>query len=100
MKRRDVIKSLAILPVSGAVGGTLNSESFSPTPKAKRKSVYESLGVKPMLNARGTVTVIGASKVLPEVREAMEAAIDEYVQIDELMDGVGKRLGELMGTES
>lgn len=100
MKRRDVIKSLAILPVSGAMAGNLGSETFSPVQKAKRKSVYEPLGVKPMLNARGTVTVIGASKVLPEVRDAMDAAIDEYVQIDELMDGVGKRLGELMGTES
>lgn len=100
MKRRDVIKSLAILPVSGAVSGTLDPETFSPSPKAKRKSVYEPLGVKPILNARGTVTVIGASKVLPEVRDAMDAAIHEYVQIDELMDGVGKRLGEIMGTES
>lgn len=96
MKRRDVIKSLAILPVAGSLGAGLSS----PAPKAKRKSVYEAIGVKPVLNARGTVTVIGASKVLPEVRDAMDAAIDEYVQIDELMDGVGKRLGELLGTES
>lgn len=101
MKRRDVLKGLALLPVSGAVAGTLDEKSFSPAPKGKaKKSVYEPLGVRPMINARGTVTVIGASKVLPEVRDAMDAAIDEYVQIDELMDGVGKRLGELMGTES
>ena len=100
MKRRDVIKSLAILPVSGAVAGTLDPTTFTPAPKAKPKSVYEPLGVRPILNARGTVTVVGASKVLPEVRDAMDAAINEYVQIDELMDGVGKRLGELMGTES
>jgi D-glucosaminate-6-phosphate ammonia-lyase len=97
MKRRDVIKSLAILPVSGVMG---NAKAFESVPKAKRKSVYEAIGVKPIINARGTVTVVGASKVLPEVRDAMDAAIDEYVQIDELMDGVGKRLGELMGTES
>ncbi len=100
MKRRDVIKGLAILPVSGAVAGTLDSDTLSPAPKVKVKSVYEPLGVKPLINARGTVTVVGASKVLPEVRDAMDAAIDEYVQIDELMDGVGKRLSELMGTES
>lgn len=100
MKRRDVIKSLAILPVSGAVASTLNPDTFTPVPQAKGKSVYEPLGVKTLINGRGTVTVVGASKVLPEVRDAMDAAINEYVQIDELMDGVGKRLGELMGTES
>ncbi|MBC7759553.1 MAG: aminotransferase class V-fold PLP-dependent enzyme, partial [Phormidesmis sp. FL-bin-119] len=100
MKRRDVIKGLAIFPVSGAVASTFDSNSFKPAQKVKRKSVYEPLGVKTLINARGTVTVVGASKVLPEVRDAMDAAIDQYVQIDELMDGVGKRLGELMGTES
>jgi len=98
MKRRDVIKSLAILPVSVAIPQSVNAAMSPPVPK--RKSVYEAIGVKPLINARGTVTVIGASKVLPEVRTAMDAAIDEFVQIDELMDGVGKRLGELMGTES
>jgi len=98
MKRRDVIKSLAILPVSLAVPQSVSASV--PAPLAKRKSVYEALGVKPLINARGTVTVVGASKVLPEVRDAMDAAIDEFVQIDELMDGAGKRLADLMGTES
>jgi D-glucosaminate-6-phosphate ammonia-lyase len=98
MKRRDLIKSLAILPVTIAVPKSVNAVLLPAA--AKSKSVYEAIGVKPLINARGTVTVIGASKVLPEVREAMDAAIDEFVQIDELMDAVGKRLGELMGTES
>lgn len=98
MKRRDVIKSLAILPLSVAVPGNITEAMSAQAPG--RKSVYEAIGVKPLINARGTVTVIGASKVLPEVRDAMDAAIGEFVQIDELMDGVGKRLGELMGTAS
>jgi len=101
MKRREVIKSLAVLPVTGVVAGSsMGSVLSSPAAQQKRKSVYEAIGVKPLLNARGTVTVVGASKVLPEVRQAMDDAIREYVQIDELMDGVGKRLGELMGSES
>jgi D-glucosaminate-6-phosphate ammonia-lyase len=98
MNRRDVIKSLAVIPVAIAVPESISAGILPPV--ARRKSVYKAIGVKPLLNARGTVTVIGASKVLPEVREAMDAAIDEFVQIDELMDGAGKRLGELMGTAS
>ncbi|MBC7759092.1 MAG: hypothetical protein H7069_09560, partial [Phormidesmis sp. FL-bin-119] len=46
MKRRDVIKGLAIFPVSGAVASTFDSNSFKPAQKVKRKSVYEPLGVK------------------------------------------------------
>jgi len=101
MKRREVIKGLAILPVSGSLSGSaMGSVLPSAAAQQKRKSVYEAIGVRPLLNARGTVTVVGASKVLPEVKQAMDDAIREYVQIDELMDGVGKRLGELMGAES
>lgn len=100
MKRRDVLKGLVVIPLSGAVASPVDAMRSASQPKIKRKSVYEPLGVKTLINARGTVTVVGASKVLPEVRDAMDAAIDEYVQIDELMDGVGKRLGELMGSES
>jgi D-glucosaminate-6-phosphate ammonia-lyase len=103
MKRREVIKGLAILPLSGIVGSA-TAEAAPAVPQDKGatpafKSVYAQLGVKPLINARGTVTVVGASQVLPEVQKAMDAAVREYVQIDELMDGVGARLAELTGAE-
>jgi uncharacterized pyridoxal phosphate-dependent enzyme len=82
-----------LLPVPGFAG---------PRPVDRQpagSSPYRALGVRPLINARGTVTIVGASRVLPEVRQAMEAAVREYVQIDELMDGVGRRLAELTGAE-
>ncbi len=104
MKRRDLIKNLSILPIVGAVRDSsldpniqLNSLfSHSTT----RRSIYESIGARPLINARGTVTVIGGSRILPEVQQAMDEAVRDYVQIDELMDGVGRRLSELTGAES
>ena len=72
----------------------------SPAQSAQtRKSIYESIGVRPLINARGTVTIVGASRTLPEVKRAMEDAARDYVQIDELMDGVGRRLAGLTGAE-
>jgi Selenocysteine synthase [seryl-tRNASer selenium transferase] len=50
-----------------------------------------------VINARGTFTIITGSQSLPEVKHAMEEASRSYVQLDELMDGVGKRLAELTG---
>jgi uncharacterized pyridoxal phosphate-dependent enzyme len=64
-----------------------------------RRSIYDSIGVRPLINARGTVTIVGASRTLPEVKRAMEDAARDYVQLDELMDGVGRRLAELTGAE-
>lgn len=68
-----------------------------PSGDAVDTSTYESLGVTPLINARGTVTIVGATRLLPEVERAMERAVRDYVQLDELMEGVGKRLSELTG---
>jgi L-seryl-tRNA(Ser) seleniumtransferase len=106
MKRRELLKSLSLLPLAGTIGGFSNSIAnaapvvLSPGRKVPVKSIYESIGVRPLINARGTVTVIGGSRMMPEVLEAMGLAVRDYVQIDELMDGVGRRLAELTGAES
>ena len=61
--------------------------------------IYQSIGVRPFINGTGTLTVNGGSLELPEVRAAMDAAAQHMVQLDELMEGVGKRLAELTGAE-
>ena len=60
---------------------------------------YESIGVRPLINCRGTFTIISGSVILPEVREAMVLASQRYVNIDELMEAVGARIAELMDCE-
>ncbi|MCE2397280.1 hypothetical protein J4G02_22490 [Candidatus Poribacteria bacterium] len=60
---------------------------------------YESIGVRPLINCRGTFTIISGSIILPEVREAMVRASQRYVNIDELMERVGIRIAELMDCE-
>lgn len=102
MKRRELIKGLSLLPIAGAVSGTSVESAFAAAPLTQPKagqSIYEAIGVRPLINARGTVTVVGASQILPEVQQAMDEAVKEYVQIDELMDAVGARLGKLTGAE-
>ncbi len=62
-------------------------------------STFESLGVRPLINCRGTYTTISASLLLPEVRRAMTEASTKYVQLTELQEKVGGRLGEVMQCE-
>jgi len=62
-------------------------------------NIFQSIGVEPIINCRGTFTIIGGSVERPEVRSAMEAASKNFVQYDELADGIGKRLAELTGAE-
>jgi len=66
---------------------------------AAQPNIYESLGVRPLVNCKGTYTIISGSQSLPEVKKAMDAASRNYVHLDELMDAVGKRLAELTQAE-
>ena len=61
--------------------------------------IYQSIGVEPVINCRGTFTIIGGSVERPEVRAAMDSASRYFVQIDELADAVGRRFAELTGAE-
>jgi L-seryl-tRNA(Ser) seleniumtransferase len=61
--------------------------------------VYKAIGVRPLVNARGTFTVISGSTLLPEVRAAMDAASRQYVQLDELNEAIGARLAALTKAE-
>jgi L-seryl-tRNA(Ser) seleniumtransferase len=62
-------------------------------------NVYERIGVRPLINCRGTLTIIGGSIELPEVRAAKTAANQQHAHLDEVMEAVGKRLAELTGAE-
>lgn len=109
MKRRDLIKDLATIPLAGGlIAGGFPFQSFAdstsgqPGSKAPGKSpenIYDSLGVRSVINGRGTVTIIGACRMLPEVEKAMKAATRHYVQLDELMEGAAQKLAELTGAE-
>jgi len=66
---------------------------------AAAKNVYRSIGVQPVINARGTFTIITGSQSLPEVKRAMEEASRSYVNMDELMEAVSQRLAAATGAE-
>ena len=102
--RRQLLQGGAVMAFGSMVPVRLLGSSAQATGNTARgqrraKSIYDRLGVKTLINARGTVTIVGASRTLPVVKQAMEAAARDYVQIDELMEGVGRRLAELTGAE-
>ena len=118
MKRRNVIKGLALLPVAGTV---LSPQSVFSSPESANEigsaflngaiaettessfmaesNIFRSIGVEPVINCMGTYTIIGGSIERQAVREAMEAAAHNFVQYDELADGIGQRLADLTGAE-
>ncbi|QTH40732.1 aminotransferase class V-fold PLP-dependent enzyme [Cohnella sp. LGH] len=63
-------------------------------------NIYKRLGVKEMINAADSYTIIGGSLMPDEVIEAMSEAARAFVSIEELHDAVGKRLAELTRNEA
>ncbi len=85
------------MAAAAALGGHLQRAVAAPLEFGA--NLYRSIGVRPLVNARGTFTIITGSQTLPEVKRAMDDASRGFVQMDELMDGVGQRLAELTGAE-
>lgn len=88
----------AALPASGAAATT--ASGTTPTEAhAASAEMYRAIGVDPLINSKGTFTIITGSQTLPEVKKAMDEASRSYVQMDELMAGVSKKLAEITGAE-
>ncbi|MGY8823817.1 MAG: aminotransferase class V-fold PLP-dependent enzyme [Candidatus Latescibacterota bacterium] len=63
-------------------------------------TIYESLGLRTFINARGTITTLGGSIMSPEVVEAMAEASRHFVHLNELHEKAGLRIAELTGAEA
>ena len=62
--------------------------------------IYEELGVRRLINASGTNTVVGGSLMPEPVLEAMADAARSYVTLRDLQDRAGERIAELVGVEA
>jgi seryl-tRNA(Sec) selenium transferase len=101
MNRRSFVKWASAFPLLAQVGleqaiGT----GWAEVARNSTENIYTRLGVKPLINGRGTWTYLSASLELPEVRTAQVEAAQHFVNIFDLQIAAGKRLAELTGAES
>src|SRR6516162_7987753 len=99
--RRGFMKLLVASPLLAHIAAqNLYAKSAAAFGIDTRANVYSRLGVKTVINCRGTWTYLSGSLELPEVRQAKQEAALHFVDMFELQRGVGKRLAELSGAES
>ena len=63
-------------------------------------TIYDELGVRTVINAATTLTVVGGSRMPDEVLAAMRSAAGAYVDMRELQAAAGARLADLTGNEA
>jgi uncharacterized pyridoxal phosphate-dependent enzyme len=114
--RREVLKQSGMISAIGAAtaisplaasavalaGPQSSSLTQHPLPARQGSdtdNLFTHIGVRPIINAHGTFTIISGSRSLPQVKQAMFEASHYFVHLDELMDAVGKELGQLTGAE-
>lgn len=101
IERRTFVKWATSIPLLLQVGfqealGT----GWAETARKSTENIYTKIGVKPIINGRGTWTYLSAALELPQVKAAQEEAARHFVNIFELQAAAGKRLAELTGAES
>ncbi len=99
--RRTILQGLgSILPLSLIGGAAARAkETLSPGEQSGR-DYYQELGVKPFINAAGAYSALGGARMRPQVIDAMRYATTRKVKMRELHDAVGKRIAELVGSDS
>ena len=99
--RRSFMKVAVAAPLLTQIAArNLYAQAATAIGKDPRQNVYARLGVKTVINCRGTWTYLSGSLEFPEVRQAQVEAAQHFVNMLELQRGVGRRLSELTGAES
>ena len=99
--RRSFFKFLAAAPLLSQIAvKNLYAQAATAVGKDPKQNVYTRLGLKTIINCRGTWTYLSGSLEFPEVREAVAEAGHYFVNMLELQRAVGRRLADLTGAES
>jgi L-seryl-tRNA(Ser) seleniumtransferase len=100
MKRRDILKGLTLLPLTGSLVSKAAVTLPSSPPKKPARDLFKELGVTPVINASVTMTFLSGSLMLPEVLEAINSTSHDFANMYELQDKVGAKIAEMLHVES
>ncbi len=94
MKRRDILKGVAVLPAFGA-----NAVAAAPSAPPVR-DYFSELGLRTFINAAGNYTSMTASLMPPEVMAAIQSSAQKYAMLDDVQDKVGEKIAQLCKAEA
>ena len=81
MKRRQILKTISLLPLAGTAIPSIPLEASANVPK---RDVFSEVGLRTFINAAGTYTMLTGSLMTDEVMQAINAVSKKYVQLDEV----------------
>ncbi|MEJ7769647.1 MAG: aminotransferase class V-fold PLP-dependent enzyme, partial [Chitinophagaceae bacterium] len=101
MKRRNLLKTISLLPLAGIAGAVIPTQSvLAETPDAKGRDIIEELGMRSFINAAGNYTVMTGSLMPEEVMQAINNSSKKFVLLDEVQDKVGVKIAAICHAEA
>ena len=100
MKRRDILKGITLLPLTGVAGALVPSNSVFASPRAEKRDLFKELGVTPVINAGVTMTFLSGSLMMPEVLDAINSTAHDFANMYDLQDKVGAKMAEMLQCEA
>ena len=97
MKRREILKTLTMLPLAGAIG---NSGSIVQAAPLLKRDVFSEFGLRTFINASGYFTSLSGSLMHEEALDAIRDASKHFCRLEEVQDKVGARIASLLHAES
>lgn len=96
--RRNFLQNTATAAaLTTAAGATTCGDQAQSTVNTPATMTYEDLGVRRVINGRGTVTVLGGSVMPAEVVAAMVDAARSHVHFPDLQRKAGAKIAEMIG---
>lgn len=102
MQRREVLKWVSAAALTGGVFGPNKiAKAMQAAPiNTLQRNLFQELGIRTFINARGTITAMTGSLMHPEVLEAIQAGAQHFCMLDEVQDKVGERIAEWVHAEA
>ena len=98
--RRKFVNAISLVSATAAMSRWTTKAHAAAKGLQSQSRVYSQLGIRPLINAAGTYTMLSACTMSREVVAAMEDAARHHVAIAELHAAVGKRIAGLVGAEA
>jgi len=100
MKRREILKTLTMLPLAGAIGNSGPLVQPVQASSAVKRDLFKEFGLRTFINASGYYTSLSGSLMQPDAADAIRETAKSFCRLEEVQDKVGEKIANLLRAES
>ena len=100
MKRREILKTLTMLPLAGAIGNSGSLVTPAQATPASKRDLFKEFGIRTFINASGYFTSLSGSLMQHDAADSIRETATSFCRLEDVQDKVGERIASLLHAES